>query len=467
LVIEQKKEVGVNTTGDVHALIGFASRDITPPAGTRWKLWGAAEAETAAGVHRPLTAAAVAIAVDDHQLVIVSLDVCEWADAADELVVRQRIADTCQLPPDQVLLHSTHTHSGQAPCLRQAELTGGEYLAEHLELISTQATAAASAAIAGARPAVLTWGVGRSPLAAVRDELRDSRAVVGHEPSTRADDTVLVGRVTDDGGEVVGLVVSYACHPTVLGWANRLISPDYVGAMRDLIAADYPGAITVFIQGASGELAPARQYRDAASDADRAGRALGHAVLAAIELMPAPGHRLAPTSVVESGAPLGLWEERPVPTADQVRVQRLDLQLPRKTKVVALPDDLPEHVRAERQARAELVDLGAGTGAEVPYAVWIWELGELVLVAHPGEAYSWLASTLRQALAPRPVLVANLTNGAGAFYLPPREAYDRPSYTVAQTPVGPGSLEHLAAAVLTAVGVTATSPSLQPTIQEP
>lgn len=456
----------MGATGDLHALIGFASRDITPPAGTRWKLWGAARAETAAGVHRPLTATAVAINADDHQLVVVSLDVCEWADADDERVVRLGIAERCQLPADQVLLHSTHTHSGQAPCLRQAGLTGGEYLAEHLDLIREQAASAAEAAIAQARPATLTWDTGRSTLAAYRDETRDGRAVVGRDPNVAADDTVLVGRVSDETGAVLGVLVSYACHPTVLGWANQLISPDYVGALRELIAAHHAGAPTVFLQGASGELAPARQYRSEAVDADRAGRALGHAVLATLELMPAPNHRLVPTAIVESGAPLGVWDEQPTPPEDHLRVQRLDLHLPRKTESVALPDDLPEHVRAERQARAELVELNAGDNPEVPYPVWLWELGPLVLVAHPGEAYSWLAGTLRRALAPRPVLVANLTNGAGAFYLPPREAYARPSYTVAQTPAGPGSLELVAEAVLTALGVTAISPSLQPTIQE-
>lgn len=456
----------MGATGDLHALIGFASRDITPPAGTRWKLWGASQAETAVGVHRPLTATAVAINADGHQLVVVSLDVCEWPDADDERAVRHGIAERCQLTTDQVLLHSTHTHSGQAPCLRQVGLPGGEHLAEHLELIGEQAATAAVTAIAEARPAILTWDTGRSTLAAYRDETRDGRAVVGRDPNIAADDTVLVGRVSDETGAVIGVLVSYACHPTVLGWANQLISPDYVGALRELIAAHYAGAPTVFLQGASGELAPARQYRSGVADADRAGRALGHAVLATLELMPAPDQRLVPTSIVESGAPLGVWDEQPTPPDNHIRVRRLDLRLPRKTEPLALPADLPEHVRAEREARAELVGRNAGDQPEVPYPVWLWELGALVLVAHPGEAYSWLARTLRQALTPRPVLVANLTNGAGAFYLPPREAYARPSYTVAQTPAGPGSLELVAEAVLTALGVTATSPSLQPTIQE-
>jgi hypothetical protein len=127
---------------------------------------------------------------------------------------------------------------------------------------------------------------------------------------------------------------------------------------------------------------------------------------------------------------------------------------------VVLDGEMPDHVRAERLARAEQVARIARDESQLAYPVWIWELGELVLVAHPGEAYSWLATALRRALAPRPVLVANLTNGAGAFYLPPRAAYTHPGYTVAQTPAGPGSLELLAAAVLAEFGVPGDSTSV-------
>jgi hypothetical protein len=466
-VLQRSEEEMDTPTGDLHASIGVARLDITPPEGTRWKLWGAATQETADGVHRPLTATALAIVADDDPLLILSVDVCEWADLADETIVRQRILNNCGLHPDRLLLHSTHTHSGQAPCTRHAPLTGGQFLAEHLELIASQASAAAAQAIATAAPATLTWGVGRSQLAAYRDEVRDGRAVVGYDPDTRADDTVLVGRVTTAAQGVVAVLVSYACHPTVLGWGNRLISPDYVGAMRELIEDQLPGSTAIFLQGASGELAPARQYSQDPADADRAGRALGHAVLAALELMPAADHRLAPMGIVESGAPLGIWAEQQVAATPLVRVARLDLNLPRKLQPATMAAELPQHVRAERLARAELVSLAAGAAAELPYPVWLWELGPLVLVAHPGEAYSWLATHLREVLAPRPVLIANLTNGAGAFYLPPRTAYEHPSYTVEQTPAGPGSLEQVAQAVLAALGVDPNSPSLQPTIQEP
>lgn len=454
-------------TGDLHARIGISRLDITPPAGIHWKLWGASLTETAEGVHRPLTATAMAILGDDEPLVVVSLDVCEWSDPADERLVRERILSGGGLDPDRLLLHSTHTHSGQAPCTSNVALAGGEYIGEHLELIADRAATAVARALASAVPSVLSWGVGHCGLAAHRDQIVAGRAVVGYDPGVAADDTVLVGRVTTTAGKLTAVIVSYACHPTVLGWGNRLISPDYVGAMRELVEDQHPDALTLFLQGASGELAPARQYRDDPADADKAGRALGHAVEATLDLMPPADHRLVPVGVIESGAPLGVWAEQPVRPNHLLSVRRLDLKLARKTAAPAAPADLPAHVRAERLARAELVNRSAGTRVDLTYPVWVWELGPLVLVAHPGEAYSWLATTLRLALAPRPVLVANLTNGAGAFYLPPRQAYEQPRYTVDQTPAGPGSLELMAEAVLAEFSTTATSSLISTTIQEP
>ena len=83
----------------------------------------------------------------------------------------------------------------------------------------------------------LTAYTGRCDLAAHRDYLdREHGAFVcGYNPHQAADDTVLTARVTSDEGELLATIVNYACHPTTLAWDNTLISPDYVGAMREVV----------------------------------------------------------------------------------------------------------------------------------------------------------------------------------------------------------------------------------------
>src|SRR5690606_7871979 len=110
--------------------------------------------------------------------------------------------------------------------------------------------------------------------------------------------------------QVIATIINYACHPTTLAWDNRLISPDYVGAMRETVEA-YTHAPCLFLQGASGELAPAEQYTGNTGTADKHGRSLGYSVLAVLEAMPPPGTELSFVRIVESGAPLAVWDHVP------------------------------------------------------------------------------------------------------------------------------------------------------------
>jgi hypothetical protein len=430
--------------GDFAATMGVARAPIAPPIEFPHRLWGAATHDHATAIAMPPMLTALAVTTrDGDRFVFVSADVCEWNRSDDEQAVRSAIASATGLEPADVLLHATHTHSAAAP--DTGRLDHPEHDVAYLDAIIAVAATTAAAAFDTARPSILSWGVGASRLAVVRDEVRDGRAVVGWDQSAIADDTLLVGRLTDAAGAVRAIIVNYACHPTVLGWQNTLVSPDFVGALRREVELKHPEAICLFIQGASGELAPAEQYSSDLAAADRAGRSLALSTLACLELMPSPGERPHPAGVVESGTALGVWRTAPHPTTTATRRVSTTIILERKHPSLSSIDTGIDDLRAaaEREARASRVGALTGDELTIAYDLTVWELGELVIVAHPGEAYSWLQRTLRDRLAPRPVVVANLTNGAGAFYLPTQAAYDTGAYPAQQTPVAPGSLERL------------------------
>jgi hypothetical protein len=225
--------------------------------------------------------------------------------------------------------------------------------------------------------------------------------------------------------------------------------------MREIVeaATDAP---CLFVQGASGELAPREQYTGDVSVADRHGRSLGHAVLAALDALPVPGEELTLDRVVESGAPLAVWVGRePVP---ERRAQRRDEgRTAGVTASVTLPlrdlptlddlarewADIDERSREERLGRARNLREGYIDGPTVQHPVWAWRLGDAVIVGHPGEAYSHLQTSLRARFPGIPIVVMNLTNGPGFVYLPTREAYDRGAYQAWQTPLAPGALDSL------------------------
>src|SRR5207244_4306015 len=99
---------------------------------------------------------------------------------------------------------------------------------------------------------------------------------------------LVVGRVTGVNGNVVATLVNYACHPTTLAWDNLLLSPDFPGAMREVLERQFSGAPCIFLQGASGELAPREQYTGETAIADAHGRQLAYAALAVLEGMLPP-----------------------------------------------------------------------------------------------------------------------------------------------------------------------------------
>ena len=222
-----------------HGRIGVARQDITPPVGIFCRNWGAAKHDAAEGIHRPLTLTALTLQSDAESkpLVIVDTDLGWWRSIATERAFRARVLRALELEESRFLFCLSHTHS--APPLAEADPNwkGGDLLPAYLERVEQATVSGVKQALATAVPATLDWNYGCCNLAADRDlpEPDRRRVVCGYNPAAEADDTLLVGRVADPAGKVLATITNYACHPTTLGWDNKLISPDYVGAMRETI----------------------------------------------------------------------------------------------------------------------------------------------------------------------------------------------------------------------------------------
>ncbi|HIT74586.1 MAG TPA: hypothetical protein IAA98_03285 [Candidatus Avipropionibacterium avicola] len=450
-----------------HGLAGVVVGDVTPPVGIRARNWGPATWDAATGVHRPMVLTAVALADEDaprDPVVMVGVDATWWRRVDDERRCRDHVLQASGLSPERLLISLSHTHAGPVICSADRDLPGGEHLDVYLGELARTIADAVRRAIAALAPAVLEWAHSRCDLASNRELLLEDgcgagpRPVVGYNPVTDdpADDTVLVGRLSglasDGTASPLATIVNYACHPTTLAWQNSLISPDWVAGMRELVE-ESTGAPLAFVQGASGELAPRQQYVGDTAVAEQHGRQVGHAVLSALESLPPVGTDLELTGVVESGAPLAIWEPRSRTEASSLRTVQvlneaveLDLQpLPGLDELAEQWADIDPRSREERLQRARNLRDDYVLGPTVQHPVWAWRIGTALLIAHPGEAYSRLQRTVRHHVGDFPVLVANLTNGPGFVYLPTQQAYEVNAYQAWQTPLAPGSLERLEA----------------------
>jgi len=430
-------------------LIGVGREDITPPIGIYARNWGAAEHDVAEGIHRPLTATALTLQAQpqDSPLALVVLDLGWWKTLEDEWHIRGGLIEALSLDPARVMVHLTHTHSGPGICRDDRDKPGGSLVAPYLDRVRESVIRATRQALAARAPATLTWSQGKCDLAQNRDlpDPEKDRIICGFNPSGKADDTLLVGRVTSDSGTIQATLVNYACHPVTLAWQNRLISPDFVGALREVLEAHTGNAPCLFLQGASGELAPREQYTGDTTVADAHGRQLAFGTLATLEGMLPHQTKLEYSGAVESGAPLAIWGHAPQSPPQTLKAILLEAELPLKEmpSVVEIEQELQQcqdRVLAERLLRKRRVRQIVGEGPSTKMSVWIWRVGDAFLVGHPNEAYSWLQTQLRQRFPKQPVAVMNLVNGS-CGYLPLPDLYDRDIYQVWQSPFDRGSLE--------------------------
>jgi len=83
-------------------------------------------------------------------------------------------------------------------------------------------------------------------------------------------------RMDDAQGKPYAVLVNFQCHGTVLAYENQMVSPDWIGPMRNTVEASLPGATCLFFQGAAGNQGPMEGFTGDLEVPHRLGRILGH-----------------------------------------------------------------------------------------------------------------------------------------------------------------------------------------------
>jgi hypothetical protein len=247
---------------------------------------------------------------------IASVDVL-LVPAALREKVEARVAD---LGLGAVLVAATHTHAGPGGHWRDAlgERFGtGPYDPAWENALAGRIAEALRTAAAARAPALLAVAGSRRPDLVVN---RD-----GGEAGGR-----LLGlRVTRPDGEVVGQVVVFPAHATVLSSRNRQLSADWPGAL----ARELPGA-TVVLQGAEGD----QTWRLPAPAAEQAPEAYARLVAGEVRGLRFPGDDPAPAlaaATAEVTLPAPSFGAVPA-FLDRLVSNLLWTWLPERTRVVAL-----------------------------------------------------------------------------------------------------------------------------------
>ena len=452
---------------------GHGREDITPPVGIYHRMWGAARHNRSTGVHRPILADVMifgSLSDESDLLVRAHIDLVGLV-TADHNAVVDGLAKVVGVGEDRIDLTYSHSHSSGFYMPDRVALPGGELIPDYLKEVAEKVSRAGAAARDALEVAVITYATGRCNMAANRDcyDEEFEGHVCGFNPDVEPDETVLVGRVTDLAHRQVATLVNYGCHPTTLAWDNTLLSPDYVGTMREEVehVTDCP---CIFAQAPSGNQGPRHGFVGDLNVADKNGRQLGFAALSALMSMGPPGTDYAYQGPVISGATIGTWAYTPL-TEDRREASAIfntgihSVDLPKRTDLDTkkFEEQMAEWTEKQKEADAEgdvvkARDYGARAerarrwmgrlkgmpeGPTYPYRFTVQRLGDAVWVSCGGEPYSTVQQVLRKRFPNQTLLFSPLAGTIQVAYLLDEASYGKGLYQEEPSSLGKGCLEIL------------------------
>jgi hypothetical protein len=399
------------------ALLAFAApAGAAAPPAPDWKV-GLARAKITpaqpvflsgyAGRNRPFDKVAAdlyakALALEDHHgnvAVLVTTDLLGLSAAIAEPICR-RISARTGLKREQILLSSSHTHTGPALSLKPAPGDGraagdAQRTVAYTRWLQDQLVDVAVRALARRQPARLRWGTGVIHFAMNRREFTPGGVILGVNARGLADRTVPVLRVEAPDGKLRAVLFGAATHGTTLTQSCYELCGDYAGFAQEHIEKRHPGVEALFVLGLAGDSNPyprgtmalARQH--GATLGAEVGRVLGE------RLRPVRG----PLRVTFARADLPL--EKAPPRAE----------LAKRARKGGLQGGIAKQMLAT-------LDRGQKLPTHYPCPVAVWQFGDdLTLVALSGEVVVDYVPLLEKALGPGRLWLAAYCNDVFG-YLP-------------------------------------------------
>lgn len=230
---------------------GVARVNITPTTPI-WLSGYASRQHPSDGVIHDLWAKALAI--DDskgNRIVIVTTDLIGLSRPISELVAA-RVQKQYGLDRSQLLLNSSHTHTGpliKANLELMFELNDDDMrvLQAYSQKLTDDLVSVIGAALGKLAPARVVFGQGQAGFAANRRQPVGEGVKIGVNKTGPVDHSVPVLKVIGSDGRPIAILFGYACHNTTLTGEFYGISGDYAGFAQSEVEKANPGATAMFL----------------------------------------------------------------------------------------------------------------------------------------------------------------------------------------------------------------------------
>jgi len=405
---------------------GAAVADITPALGV--SLSGpVTKREPVRRIVTPLRARALVLDDGRERIAFVVCDCASiyFSKTADK--ARRLVQERTGLPPERLVISTTHTHAAPRIGLANSKLD-----LQYYNLFCERVAEAVSMAVENLAPAKVGWGVGSKPeFTRCRRNLLEpgtfapnpfgeqkDRAVMcgwgkAIRPTGPVDPQVGVLSVQHSDGRPLAVLANYSIH-YVSGAKPGAVTADYHGHFAERLAtlmkadnAD-PPFVGIMSRGNAGDTAC---YRGGYESMKKVGNALAEEAFRVCRQI--DYHDRLPMAVRQSTIQLGVRR----PGVERIEWAKAVLAGTWKGKV---------HRWTQVYAKGTL-EL-AKFPASIPFCLQAFRIGDLAVTAVPCEMYASTALAIRKASPLHPYFNIDLANGFWG-YLPPPEQHKLGGYT--------------------------------------
>jgi hypothetical protein len=398
--------------------VGFAQAPIDVPPGLRMGGY-TRRSGVALGTAEPLLATGVAFLAGRRRCAVVSLDLVSVMAPVSRFL-RDALSKS-GFGDENLILAATHTHSGPGQAQRKL-VADGLYVDDRAVADDLYYEPAALEAIERA----VVHAVEAAADAAVEAELDAADGLIDGIATNRVPGaatlpptgSLVLARSTS--GQLLGAIVGYAAHPTVLGEDNLYYSPDFVGPFRTMLRRQLHGVPIVFLNGASGDLSTRfTRHARTPEENDRLGAALAAQFAPLVEAA-----RPIRSTPLDASSVSFEVQARSFPPAAEIDRTLAEARAQYRRAV-----DAGEPAAEIRTAQNDLI--GAEALAALAHSardrretatLRAIRIGDLAVLGVPGELFSELGNAIARPSQVRDLMIATCADGYLSYILPSQMA---------------------------------------------
>lgn len=347
---------------------GVAKLTITPRE-PMWMAGYSARTKPAEGKEHELWVKAIVLEdIKGKQVVMVATDVLGFTKELAS-AVKQVLRTRYGLSDSDILLNSSHTHSG--PVLSNALVDGYSFgeteqakVDRYTQWLAQRIIQVVADAFKDLKEAHLYSGIGVTRFQVNR---RNNSAAELHRLSELkgpSDHAVPIIKVVNKRGKIAALLFGYSCHPTTLDGYEW--SGDFPGYAQLAIEKSYKGAVALFFQGPGGDQNPLPRHTTALA------KQYGKELAAAVESVVADNQMNVLQPVLRTA-----YREIDLPFSPPPSID--DLQ-----GVIRNDGNKSYYSRWAHRLIAQ-IQQGKPLKTSYSYPVQVWRLGEQLVVSLAGE----------------------------------------------------------------------------------